>query len=60
MTSITILIILMTSITILILRSVMWSNDVGEQAQSACFSPDGEVGDNYFSSYEIFLSIVPS
>ena len=21
----------------------MWSNDVGEQAQSACFSPDGEV-----------------
>ena len=33
----------MTSITILILRSVVWSNDVGEQAQSACFSPDGEV-----------------
>ena len=24
-------------------HSVVWSNDVGEQAQSACFSPDGEV-----------------
>ena len=24
-------------------RTVVWSNDVGEQAQSACFSPDGEV-----------------
>ena len=24
-------------------RQVVWSNDVGEQAQSACFSPDGEV-----------------
>ena len=22
---------------------MVWSNDVGEQAQSACFSPDGEV-----------------
>ena len=27
----------------LLLRTVVWSNDVGEQAQSACFSPDGEV-----------------
>ncbi len=24
-------------------HSVVWSNDVGEQAQSAAFSPDGEV-----------------
>ena len=24
-------------------HSVVWSNDVGEQAQSATFSPDGEV-----------------
>ena len=24
-------------------KTVVWSNDVGEQAQSACFSPDGEV-----------------
>jgi len=24
-------------------RTVVWSNDVGEQAQSACFSPEGEV-----------------
>jgi len=24
-------------------HSVVWSNDVGEQAQSACFSPEGEV-----------------
>ena len=30
-------------ILILLLRTVVWSNDVGEQAQSACFSPDGEV-----------------
>ena len=25
-------------------RTVVWSSDVGEYAQSACFSPDGEVG----------------
>ena len=30
-------------ILFLLLRTVVWSNDVGEQAQSACFSPDGEV-----------------
>ena len=27
----------------MVFRTVVWSNDVGEQAQSACFSPDGEV-----------------